>query len=88
MNEIHAGGCPVPCTTMEISYGIPIVSSLDIGTNEAYMKLYFKNRISERQSMEAYTITSLVADIGGYLGLLLGFSVLDIAIAFQHNCSQ
>ena len=75
--------CNSPCTTMGINFGIPIRSNIGIGKKEAYMKLYFKNQINVRTSIYSYSIPSLVADIGGYLGLLLGFSVLDLAGIFK-----
>ena len=75
--------CPTECTTMGINFGIPIRSTLDIGKNEAYMKLYFKNLVNVRTSIYSYSISSLIADIGGYLGLLLGFSVLDLTHLFK-----
>ena len=64
---------------MEISFGIPVVSNIDANSDEAFVKLYFKNQINVRNSVYSYSISSLVADIGGYLGLLLGFSLLDIS---------
>ena len=77
--------CPLPCTTMGINFGIPIVSTIDINPDQAYLKLYFKNQINVRRSVSSYSISSLVADIGGYLGLLLGFSLLDLSMIIKNN---
>ena len=62
----------MPCSTMGIVFGIPIVSKIDVDPDQAYMKLYFKNQINVRSSVYSYSLSSLIADIGGYLGLLLG----------------
>ena len=78
MSLAHATSCPLPCATMGISFGIPIHSNDDIDSNLAHVKLYFRSQINVRSSVYSYSIASLIADIGGYLGLLLGFSVLDL----------
>ena len=68
--------CGTPCTTMGITLGYPIY---DISKHqEAYLKFYFKSTINVRRSLVAYSGTSLMAEVGGYIGLLLGFSLLDL----------
>ena len=39
---------------------------------------YMNSDYIVRQEYLAYDINSLIADVGGYLGLLLGYSVLSI----------
>ena len=85
MNVAQGSYCPLPCTTMSLTFGIPIISKIDIGKNEAYMKLYFKNQINVRSSIYSYSIPSLIADIGGYLGILLGFSLLDLCFIVKQK---
>ena len=47
--------------------------------DSAYAKLYFKSQVQVQRSVLSYSETSLLAEVGGYIGLLLGFSLLDVA---------
>ena len=61
---------------MDVSIGHP--SEYDI-TTDSSLTLYFEKSIQVRKSYIAYPESSLFAEIGGYMGLLLGFSLLDFA---------
>ena len=63
---------------MTFTFGLPKNSTVGIGPDEGLVKLYFKSQINVRRSNLDYDLLDFVADIGGYLGLLLGFSLLDI----------
>lgn len=67
--------CGMPCSTMGIIFGYPI---LDNNSNEAFVKMYFKSHVNVRRNILAYSATNLWAEVGGYIGLLLGFSLLDL----------
>ena len=72
--------CPTPCGTMDIWFGIPVIDELrDIpeDSTAAKLRMYFKKMVRVRKSYIVYTIVSLFAEIGGYMGLLLGFSFMD-----------
>ena len=72
--------CPPPCLTMNVVFGFPIYSPSDISKDaSAFAKLYFKSQVQFQKSVLSYSKTSLLAEVGGYIGLLLGFSLLDIA---------
>ena len=73
-------GCYRPCDYMDVSFGYP--SIYDIKVNSS-LTLYFKKSIPVRESHIAYPTSSLFAEIGGYMGLLLGFSLLDFARVVQ-----
>ena len=45
----------------------------------AEVKFRFPEKIKIFQEVESYQFLDLVADLGGYLGLTLGLSLLDIA---------
>ena len=45
----------------------------------AYAKMYLKSTIRSKKTVLDYTWFSMVAEIGGYTGLLLGVSVNNIA---------
>lgn len=48
------------------------------------MKLYFKSLVTVRNSVLTYTQTSMIAEIGAYIGLLLGVSLLDLTKFINH----
>ena len=51
--------------------------------NGAMANFYFQYRIKVSRAVFRYNELTLLAEVGGYLGLLLGISVLDIAKAFE-----
>ena len=67
--------CNVPCASINTYFGIPDKQAFE---DSFHLKLYFKNNISVKQSHVAYPIESFLAEVGGYLGLLLGVSLMDI----------
>ena len=61
---------------MDISFGYPATFNV---TDNSSLTFYFRKSIPVRESHLAYPLSSLFAEIGGYMGLLLGFSFLDFA---------
>jgi len=43
-----------------------------------YIKMYFKNRTKRKRTHLDYTLRTMVAEIGGYTGLLLGVSIVHV----------
>ena len=75
--------CVKPCITMGVYFGFPITGK-NMGHPElAFVKLYFKTQINVRRSFLDYTSLSLFGEVGGYIGLLLGFSFLDLTFFTQ-----
>ena len=68
--------CPLDCSSMTILFSIS--DQTKGNENEAYAKIYFKNHIKVSKSFIGYTEISLMAELGGYIGLLLGISLMDI----------
>ena len=66
--------CNDPCTSMEVTFGyvIPDIS------NKAKLKIYFSSLVKVQQSRYTYDIINFMGEIGGYVGLLLGVSVLNL----------
>ena len=62
---------------MDINFGYPIIDTTNI--DEAYVKLYFKMAVQIHKNILAYSTLSFLAEVGGYIGLLLGFSLLDLS---------
>ena len=56
----------------------PPYGSDSVSQNEAFVKFYLKNIIRIQSSFLNHTLISLLAEIGGYVGLLLGMSLLDV----------
>ena len=70
--------CPSPCATMTFSFGIPDTQPR---VKDKYQyKVYFKRYIGVTKESLKYPVESLIAEVGGYLGLLLGVSVLDCLV--------
>ena len=67
------GECLLPCTT--IIPTLSIRSKDDVGF--ALLTLEFPSRIKVVEAYPAYIFLSLVAEVGGYVGLFLGVSLLD-----------
>ena len=54
----------------------------------AKLTIYFPTSVQVRASQLAYAKSSLFAEIGGYTGLLLGFSFFDCAKLFNFFAEQ
>ena len=68
--------CIMPCASMDVTFP-PF--AYDTGSNnEAYAKLYLLSIVKVQTSYLSYPIISLLAEVGGYMGLLLGMSLMDI----------
>ena len=65
-----------PCASMDIFLGLPFTS--DHIDNEAYLKIYLKTSVKVKNTVWDYDYLSAIGEFGGYTGLLLGISLLDI----------
>lgn len=68
--------CDRPCSTMEVFSGLPVDGVTENGL--AQMKMYLKSTTKIKRMVLDYTIISMIAEIGGYTGLLLGISFVNI----------
>ena len=71
--------CQAPCSTIETNFGIPQMKNYSY----KHLQVYFKNLVTVKKSHISYPIESLFAELGGYLGLLLGVSLMDIIPVIQ-----
>ena len=72
---------------MDFTFGFPSIYPVkDISKSQITM--YFGTTVSIRESRLAYPTSSLWAEIGGYTGLLLGFSFFDCAKLFNFISEQ
>ena len=72
---ITGTGCLDPCT--KIISSLSIRSSQETNVN-AYLGIDFPSEVKVMTTYPAYEVLSLIAEIGGYVGLFLGVSVLDL----------
>ena len=75
--------CPMPCEKMKVSFAGHDSIDHNGNENEAYVKFYIKDQIQVKKSHLSYSEVSLLAEVGGYVGLLLGVSLMDIASLFH-----
>ena len=52
--------------------------------DRAYIKLYIKSTVKFKKSVPDYTFLNMIAEIGGYEGLLLGITIVGISGWFKH----
>ncbi len=66
---------------MTISFGFPFTRDqfLESETNMAWVFFKLSHSVQEKTMVYNYDLMSMIAEIGGYSGLLLGISVLDLS---------
>ena len=72
----------VPCARYDIDLGYPDVSDGN-DKNESFIRFYLKTDIKVKSTVIYYDSTTLAAEIGGYVGMFLGVSMVDLAIMFN-----
>ena len=70
--------CASPCEGMDIYLGLPFISPTS--SNFTYIKIYLKSNVKIKKIVYDYTFLSLIAEAGSYIGLILGISVINIAL--------
>ena len=61
---------------MEVTLGL--LFNDKFADSMSYIRFYLKSKVQVQQAILDYTWLSLLADLGGYLGILLGSSVADL----------
>ena len=75
--------CNKPCKSIVVSIGGKNYN-YDENTNLGSVRFYFSMTSTKTVEHYLYTFTNLFAEVGGYLGLLLGYSCLDLASTMRH----
>ena len=76
--------CSDPCTNVELFFGLPsYYSTVDTDPNLAYVKLYFSSTVKRKKIVYDYELLTMVSEVGGYSGLLLGISCVDLIIRWD-----
>ena len=69
-----------PCAGMDIFLGLPHIGKEPQHGNGSLIKLYFKSHVKVKSMIMYYDFAVMVADIGGYIGLFLGMSLVDLTM--------
>ena len=72
-----------PCAWIDVTLGMPHVSQ-DHQKEGAFIRLYFKSHLKIKSIISYYDFSSLIADVGGYTGMLLGISLIDLTVQFNN----
>ena len=72
-----------PCAWFEVFLGLPYVDEHDNDAGEAYIRLYFKTEMKVKSIVIYYDATTFAAEVGGYIGVFLGVSIVDLVIIFN-----
>ena len=71
--------CLLPCEMMTVTFAGFDSIDYNGNENETYVKFYMKDQIQVKTSRLSYSKVSFLAEVGGYIGLLLGVSLMDFA---------
>ena len=72
-----------PCAWIDVILGMPHVSP-EQQKEGAFLRLYFKSHFKIKSMIAYYDISSLIADVGGITGMLLGISLIDLTVQFNN----
>ena len=69
----------MPCATMDVKFGV-LFNDDKRSDGKSFIRIYMKSYINVQKSVQDFTFLSLLAEIGGYTGLLLGVSMANLTI--------
>ena len=71
--------CPKSCLFTNLYFGPPVTGNNDpVRKDYAWAVLYFRRDIKTTREYVLYTLLSLAAEMGAFVGLLLGASLVDV----------
>ena len=71
--------CPNPCNTIQSYFGLFFQDPTYEKKDKAYIKIYLQSMTTIKVTVMDYDVAAMVADIGGYTGLLLGMSAIHLS---------
>ena len=72
--------CLIPCHSLTVNLGAKNYVKKNMTDQDyALLYLYYAPRVTKNIEHRLYTILSLFAEIGGYVGLILGYSLFNVA---------
>ena len=70
-----------PCAAIDIFLGLPFIDNHPNNpSQEAYIRLYMKSNVKVKSMIIYYDFSTLAAEIGGYIGMFIGMSLMDFTI--------
>ena len=93
--EDHNQNCASPCSfvsTRAIRTNVLVQPVDEEGKQNSEMKINFKENVKVTSGHYLYSELSLIAEIGGYVGLFLGVSInqvsifMDLLLSWLENC--
>ena len=71
--------CLIPCRSLTVNLGAKNYVKKNV-TEQDYglLYLYYAPRVTQNIEHRLYTVVSLFAEIGGYVGLILGYSLFNV----------
>lgn len=70
--------CENPCNTMQIFFGL-LFTEDKARSDRAFIKIYLQSMTRVKLTVMDYDSVTMIAEIGGYTGLLLGMSVINFS---------
>ena len=71
--------CKNPCNTVQPYFGLFFQDPTYKEKDKAYLKIYLQSMTTIRVTVMDYDGIAMIADIGGYTGLLLGMSAIHLS---------
>ena len=68
--------CNIPCHFLTVSLGAK--NYQNTSSTHGILYLYYAPRVTQSEERLLYTLLNLVAEIGGYVGLILGYSLFHV----------
>ena len=75
----------VPCAKYNINLGTIDRNTNGHPKNETFVRLYLHTEIVIQKMVIYYDSITFAAEIGGYVGMLLGVSAIDLAVFFNSS---
>ena len=71
--------CLIPCRSLSVNLGAKNYVKKNVTEQDyALLYLYYAPRVTQNIEHRLYTVVSLFAEIGGYVGLILGYSLFNV----------
>ena len=71
--------CSIPCSTLNVNFGVLFNDGIR-KDGKSQIRIYLKSFVKIQQSVQDYTLLTLLAELGGYTGLLLGVSLANLTV--------
>ena len=77
----YEGQCMKPCTYLRLK--VILEKQINLANEDGYLRVNFEDQVKQVKSFYRYSFLSLIAEVGGYVGLFLGVSVYQLTTVFE-----